>query len=272
MKTRLLVSVSGGKSSMYMAKQLWDKRRDTFDMVFVFANTGEEWEETLLFTDRCAREWGIDIVWVEAVTHPGQRIGCTHQVVTFETASRRGEPFQGVIEKYGIPNKKYPHCTRELKLNPIRSYMLSIGWEYYLSAVGIRIDEPARLRGNAEECGIIYPLFDMFPMEKADINEWWAAQPFNLNLLERQGNCKACWKKTLTKLLAIAQETPEAFEFSARMESTFGTYADGARRVFFRENRSAVDLLAMSKVIDPATIKNRPDENSGCSESCEAFA
>ena len=47
----ILVTVSGGKTSAFMAiylKQLWPNRK----MLFLFANTGKEKEETLVFLNK----------------------------------------------------------------------------------------------------------------------------------------------------------------------------------------------------------------------------
>jgi len=254
-----------------MAKRLRAEASDIYEMVFVFANTGLEREETLVFVDRLRSVWGMNIVWVEAVVHHDQRLGCTHRIVDFESASRKGEPFEEMIKKYGIPNKMYPHCTRELKLNPIRSYMASIGWADYFTAVGIRADEPKRIRAGAEADRIIYPLVTMFPTDKPGINDWWEDQPFRLGLMEHEGNCESCWKKSLSKLVRIAKDRPQAFEFMARMEATYGTYQDGNTRTFFRERRSANDIVSIADLLNPSLRFDNPDENSGCSESCEAF-
>lgn len=255
-------------------KRLRDEYSDIYDMAFVFANTGQEHEKTLQFAERCSKEWSIPIVWVEAVVHHNEKLGCTHRIVDFNTASRHGEPFEEVIKKYGIPNKSYPHCTRELKLNPIRSYMKALGWEEYLTAIGIRSDEPRRIRKDAEAAGIIYPLVSMFPTDKPAINDWWEEQPFQLDLLEHQGNCTWCWKKSLKKHVMLAQESPEIFEFPARMEATYGLSGyneDGTKRVFFRERRSTKDIVSIAQLLNPTPYANRPDDDSGCSESCEAF-
>src|SRR5690606_18506649 len=96
----------------------------------VFANTGRENEETLKFVKRCSEHWNVHITWIEAVVNHGERVGSGHRVVSFETASRNGEPYEEVIKKYGIPNKGYPHCNRELKLNPLRSFVQEdLEWE-----------------------------------------------------------------------------------------------------------------------------------------------
>lgn len=267
---RLFISFSGGRSSAYMMKRLHDEYSDVYEMTVGFSNTGQENEKTLRFVDRCSREWSIPVTWMEAVVHNGERLSCTHRIVDFASASREGEPFEAVIQKYGIPNKAWPHCTRELKLNPMRSYLESIGWQGCLTAVGIRADEPARI-GTAD--GIIYPMATMFPTTKPEILEWWKRQPFDLGLMEHQGNCTWCWKKSLAKHVRIAKESPEVFEFPARMEALYGLSGrnvDGTKRVFFRENRSTQNILSISALLSPQAPLF-PEEDAGCSESCEAF-
>ena len=124
---RLLVSFSGGQTSGYMAKVIKEAYEDRYDeVIYVFGNTGEEDERCLRFVDRCDREFALGVVWVEAVVHHGSRKGTEHRVVTFDTASRHGEPYEAHIQKYGIPNMAFPHCTRELKYRPIHSYAASL--------------------------------------------------------------------------------------------------------------------------------------------------
>ena len=69
MKENLLVSFSGGETSAYLAKWLLDNKSEVYNLIFDFANTGDEEEETLFFIDKCSKEWSINIVWVEAVVH-----------------------------------------------------------------------------------------------------------------------------------------------------------------------------------------------------------
>lgn len=280
--TRLFVSFSGGETSGYMTYQILNHWHRNWDEVVVgFANTGQENDQTLDFVDRCDREFGFKTVWIEAEVKHGQKVATGHKVVSYNTANRTGEPFEEVIKKYGIPNSSFPHCTRELKLNPMKSYLRSIGWEpgKYDSAIGIRADEAHRRSSGQFEGRLKYPLLDAFPTNKADISRWWAAQPFRLDLLGYQGNCKWCWKKSLRKLLAIMEESPDKFDFPDEMEGLYGlvgpefkkTVAPGYRRVFFRGNQSTKDLREMRKTIDVAMqpglfLDQEPD---GCVESCE---
>lgn len=267
---KLLVSFSGGRSSAKMAfliRKHWGK---LYEIVFVFANTGKEREETLIFVDRCDREWGLGIVWVEAIVN-GEGVACTHCIVDFATASRNGEPFEAVIIKYGIPNMNYLHCTRELKANPIRSYIQSIEWTEYLTAQGMRVDEPRRINPKA---GVIYPLAHVWPTTKGEVMDWWKEQPFDLHLKEHEGNCDGCHKKSITKLVRIAQESPQTFDWWGEMESKHGLAGhnvDGTPRTFYRGHRSAQDVVAMSKFMILPPFPDE-DQDSGCSESCEAFA
>lgn len=280
---KLFVSFSGGETSAYMAQWLIKHKAKNYpEMIFVFANTGQENEQTLRFVEKCDNHFGLGVVWVEAVVNE-DGVGTTHKIVNYETASRNGEPFEAMIEKYGIPNQAYPHCTRELKLQPMRSYIKSIGWKTgeYHTAIGIRCDEIDRVNANHKEHGLIYPLVSDHPITKPQINEWWELQPFRLNLKGYEGNCKWCWKKSLRKHLTLLQEHPEWYEFPKRMERTYGLSGhnvDGTQRVFFRGNKSVEDLRLMLKTtpFEPATDDAREytyqpmlDLSAGCSESCE---
>lgn len=250
----------------FLIKKFWGQ---IYEIVFVFANTGKENDKTLIFVDRCDREWDLGVVWVEAVVN-GEGVACTHKVVDFATAARKGEPFKAVIIKYGIPNMNYLHCTRELKANPIRSYIQSLGWAEYVTAQGMRADEPKRIKPKP---GVIYPLADTWPTTKAEVLDWWRNQEFDLGLKEHQGNCDGCHKKSITKLVRIAQETPQVFDWWGEMEREHGLAGhnvDGTPRTFYRGHRSAGDIMAMSELM---TLSPLPDEeeDAGCTESCEAF-
>lgn len=280
----LFVSFSGGRTSGYMTKRILDQWRDRYDrVVILFANTGKEQEATLRFVEQCDRAFGLGVVWVEAVVHPERGKGTTHRVVSFNTASRKGEPFEAAIRKFGIPNKHYPHCTRELKQRPMFSYLRSLGWKpgSFEIAIGIRVDEVDRISARAETDHIVYPLVK-WGVKKTDVLAWWRQQPFDLYLPEHLGNCDFCWKKSLRKHLTLALEHPSVFDFPIEMELRYpfngpGTH-DGPRR-FFRGNRSALDIVeqALTAPFEPFVDNNRVfdpemDASTGCAESCEVFA
>lgn len=243
------------------------------DIKFVFANTGQEHEKTLEFVDRCDREWSLGVVWLEAEAHKGRK-GCTHKIVSFETASRKGEPFEAVIAKYGIPNKSYPHCNRELKLNPMRSYIKSIGFGGVRVAIGIRADEPKRLREDAGRAGIIYPFAHLWPQDKQDVLSWWEDQDFDLGLIEREGNCVWCWKKSEKKHFANIASNPGWYEFPRKMEAMYRwSRPERGDQVFFRGALSTDDLFRHAGAVEFDSRYLASEEEAGsCSESCEAFS
>jgi len=242
----------------------------------VFANTGQEDERTLEFVHNCETRFGWDITWVEARVNPEKGKGTTHKIVTYETASRNGEPFESVISKYGLPNQSMPHCTRELKLQPIRSICKSLGWKRkdYSSAVGIRADEIDRMSDYAEKENLLYPLVS-WDVKKPDILKWWDQQNFDLYLPEHRGNCTWCWKKSFKKLVQVHREDPDIYDFPLRMEKEHGmtgalAQKSGNKQVMFRGNRSAKDIIEMSEKGHEGF--DDPNYVEECAESCEVFS
>jgi hypothetical protein len=273
-KEKMFVSFSGGRTSAYMSWWLKANMSDKYEFVFLFANTGQEHEETLKFVQRCDEAFALNLVWVEAKVHHGERRGTTHKIVDFNSACRKGAPFEEMIKKYGIPNTSYPHCTRELKLNPMYSFINEVWPERdYLVAVGIRSDEQKRRRKDAEKAKIVYPLMDWNPVDKQDVNSWWEEQSFNLQLEEYEGNCVWCWKKTDRKHFLNLSRNVTRYAFPDRMEQLYGQSGSGDQsRVFFRQNRSTRNLIGQLQLMNPDTrMGSRDDEDAGCSESCEAF-
>ena len=269
------VSFSGGRSSAYMTRRLLTEFSGLFDFIVTFANTSREHPRTLEFVHECDRHFGFGTVWLEAIAHPGERRSSTHRVVTYETAARDGEVFEAYIRKYGVPNAAFPQCTRELKLNPMKSYLRSVGIDAskVKTAIGIRADEARRVSKDAEAQSIIYPLVDWFPADKADVLEWWRAQPFDLNLEEFEGNCRACFKKSMRKQFLQIAKDPSAYDFTRRMELLYRDVGpqDG-QRVFFRGNLDTDAVFALYREVAGGPMQpDAADENGGCSESCEVY-
>jgi hypothetical protein len=279
--TRTVISFSGGRTSAYMGKRLLDQRQPGDELLFIFANTGQEHENTLRFVDACDKAWGLGVVWVEAAVQAELGASTKARVVSFETASRGGEPFEAVIAKYGIPNKAYPTCNRELKLRPIYDYIHhQHGWDRgsYQTAIGIRADEADRMVATAKADGIIYPLIKA-GVRKEQVLAWWARQSFDLDVPEHLGNCTWCWKKSQRKHLTLATDHPEVFDFPARMEALypFSGAGVGPRR-FFRQGWTTLDIMARAKQPFDSFVDRRRnkdpilDDAGACSESCDIFA
>ncbi|MEZ4941791.1 MAG: hypothetical protein R3D58_13005 [Saprospiraceae bacterium] len=202
----LIVSFSGGRTSAYMAYRLqFDPVYAQIEKRYVFANTGKELEETLLFVNECDNRWGLNITWIEALVNPVHGQGTRYRKVSFETASRNGEPFSDVIAKYGLPGKDAPLCSKELKTRPISKWAKDNFGTDYQMAIGIRIDERSRQKPDKYK---VYPLIDWFPTWELMVRSFWAKMDFDLGLKDYEGNCDLCWKKSLRKRMTLISERP----------------------------------------------------------------
>jgi hypothetical protein len=273
MKEKFVISFSGGRTSAYMTKLLLDNWSDKYEFVVIFANTGLEHPKTLDFVAKCDLFFGFNTVWVEAVVQK-ERVSPKHRIVNYHTASRNGEPFEKVIEKYGIPNTAFPGCTRDLKLSPIKSYLKSLGidWATVPMAIGIRDDERRRVKDDKKR-NVVYPLVNEWPTDKGEILDWWKQQAFDLEIDEFEGNCKGCFKKSNRKHFMQIERDPSAYDFHRRMESIHKfTGPQKGARVFFRGNLDTNGLFALYEQLKGAPfLPTKADEDSGCSESCELF-
>lgn len=301
-KQKILVSFSGGETSAYMINHLLLKYPKN-QYKFVFMNTGEENEETLVFVKKCQEYFGIEIVWLEFDIKDNKP---SFKIVDFYTAYRshkKGEkengyknhPFKKVISRYGVPAIKTPLCSSKLKGDVLYRYMSSIGWKKrkeYSLAIGIRSDE-------IDRCGEHYYPLVIADITKPIINAFWDKMPFRLELKGYQGNCKSCWKKSFRKLATIYKENPEHFDFFKEMENQFenkpiikkdretGLYKEIQPPFrFFRGNKLTEDIEKMSKenfetpLDDSKNINYQHsllhdgtelDVSNGCIESCEVF-
>lgn len=279
-KQHVLVSFSGGRTSAFMTWWICNQLQGQgYDILVVFANTGEEHEETLKFVNRMDRwlrkDFGVKMVWIEALVNPEEGQGIRHRVVTYRTASRKGEPYEDMCRKYGLPGVSRPFCSKYLKLYPIVSYARSLGWEpgEYAMAIGIRADEIDRMNPNARELKIWYPLIPL-EIKKADILTWWSRQAFDLKLREHEGNCKWCWKKSMRKHLTLVKESPEFFDFPRRMEQDYDRVRnklDQPPKRMFRGKRSVDDLFREAQQPFEMFEEGELDRSEGCTESCEVF-
>ena len=293
MKSKLLISFSGGRTSAYMTWWLLNNMQHKYEIIVVFANTGKEREETLEFVNRCDIEFGFNVVWVEAFVHYEKNKGTTHVVTNYKDAERNGQPFEDVIYKYGIPNQNAPHCSRELKKQPIKSYARSIGWTDYETALGIRSDEPKRLDWVAKRKNKFLYFAELFHVTQSDVNNFWSKQSFDLQLKSYEGNCDLCWKKGLRKLMTIVKDNPELADWWREMDEKYEMFTPQSREhkakppyKFFRDNMTIDDIIEESKLPFDKSIDtskkidshrqiqiwdNYLDSNNGCTESCEIF-
>ena len=234
------ISFSGGRTSAYMLHEILKANNGLPDnAVVAFQNTGKEMPQTLDFVQQVSEQWNVPIVWLEYdITDEGKN---SFKIVSHNSASRNGEPFDKLIDKYGrLPNARFRFCTGVLKMQTGQKYLRSLGWKHWTNVVGIRADEPRRLTKKTEgNIDLFYPLGEA-GKTKHDVEAFWAAQPFDLNLpifngKTMKGNCDFCFLKSEATLAMMAREHPELAQW----------WIDAERRLNnrFERNRDMASLV-----------------------------
>jgi len=223
------MSFSGGRSSAYLLRLLLNAHGGTLpaDCHVVFANTGKEDEATLRFVRDCGVHWGVPIVWVEYLPY-----GLGWRQVTFETASRNGEPFEALIRKRNyLPNPVARFCTVELKILRVADYMRSLGHEEFDVLVGLRADEPKRMaKLRADPSGGTRGIERRAPLADLGVSRWdvglyWQTAPFDLGLRNDggttpEGNCDLCFLKHSATVLSLIRQKPHKAVWWAAQEGS----------------------------------------------------
>lgn len=218
---KVQVAFSGGRTSAFMLHELLAANGALPDRAVVtFQNTGREMPETLDFVQEVGERWGVSIIWLEyRATLP------LFEIVSHNSASRNGEPFEALIErrKY-LPNQQTRFCTVELKVRTAKRYLRSLGWERWTNCVGLRADEPHRLNKPQpkDRWTVWTPLADA-GVSRHDVQAFWDKQPFDLRLPNVKGNCwlgncDGCFLKSEAHVAALTREFPERAAWWERME------------------------------------------------------
>lgn len=212
-----VISFSGGRTSGYMLWRILQAHQWILpdDVRVLFANTGKEMPETLDFVRDCGLHWNVPITWVEYRRRIGE--SKQHAIVTYETASRNGEPFDAVIADYGpnLPNVRSRYCSHEMKTRLCNRVAASFGWEEWDSIIGFRADEPervAKMRGDIKSATLRAPLA-VAGITKYVVAWFWKSQIFdlalpNINGTTPLGNCDCCFLKG-RRLPSIIAEKPD---------------------------------------------------------------
>jgi 3'-phosphoadenosine 5'-phosphosulfate sulfotransferase (PAPS reductase)/FAD synthetase len=199
------ISFSGGRTSAYMLWRILDVGLQP-DVHIVFADTGKEREETYAFIREIEKRWVVNIVW----TH---RPGYFTQLIT---------------DKKFLPNPVMRFCTSELKIEPMRAFMLAQGYETWTNVVGFRRDEQGRVsRTRLRENESTEPWLSQFPLYEAgvterDVTRFWKAQPFDLQLRKHEGNCDLCFLKGTSLRSGIIRDKPDLAAWWVEQEQRIG--------------------------------------------------
>lgn len=307
------ISFSGGRTSGYMLWRCFEAwgRKIPDDVEVFFANTGEEMPATLDFVRDVTRVWGIPITWVEyrlqgfrcpnghgelnpliiETEHVGPHRACatcgfmrghvgagaaSWTEVSYETASRQGEPFDLYLEHVAhmcatkeppeppyLPGPGNRFCTTELKIRPMKRAMLAFGYEHWTNIVGIRFDEPKRWRkinrNPPERWDVALPLVDA-QIDVAEVRGFWRGQPFDLGLAgDWEGNCDACHLKMPWKVARVFQDHPERAARWLRREKRYG-------KLFRPRGPSIEQLVRLSKRLIAVESDEYEIKCTGCTD------
>lgn len=250
-----VIAFSGGRTSAYMLWRILQSNKGLpEDTVVIFANTGKEAEETLDFVNSCSVNWNVPITWLEYRDNEIQ-----FEKVTYETASRNGEPFEALIKKKNyLPNAMVRFCTIDLKILTLERYLKSLGWTEWENMIGIRADEPRRvskIRANPSDGrkGVhrTMPLASD-NISKFDVMNFWNAQPFdlklpNLNGTTYHGNCDLCFLKKPNVLFSLILEKPERANWWIEMEDLIKNPHIKDGNVFRKDRPKYASMLEYSK-------------------------
>lgn len=246
------ISFSGGRTSAYLLWRVLQANDGILpgNIAVCFANTGKEDEATLEFVRDCGHHWNVKIVWLEWRDTEEK-----FEIVSFETASRNGEPFEALVKKRNyLPNPVTRFCTIDLKIRPIGRYLLSLGMAETkteaenMSVLGMRADEQRRAAKISDKSRI--PLVQA-GITKADIGKFWRNNTFDLMLpnnngVTMHGNCDLCFLKGGSQILSLIAEKPKRAIWWANIETmSLASKPSGAR---FRSDRpSYAAMLQFTK-------------------------
>jgi 3'-phosphoadenosine 5'-phosphosulfate sulfotransferase (PAPS reductase)/FAD synthetase len=244
------ISFSGGRTSGFMLAKIVEAYGGTLpdDVIPCFQNTGLEHPATLEFVRECGERTGVKIRWLEYRRTEEEH---TFEEVTFESASRNGEPFTQVVAARGhLPNPVTRICTVNLKMRTLIRFTRSLGWGQFTNAIGLRADEPrrvARMKGDIKAESVVMPLAEA-GQTIADVRAYWKERPFDLRLPNDDhayGNCVGCFLKGKDKLMRLMREAPEHFDWWIETERNPPT--NGTASVFRSDRPTYAQMMQISK-------------------------
>lgn len=241
------IAFSGGRTSAYMLHQIMEANGGLPEprVQVAFQNTGREMPQTLDFVQEVGQRWSVSITWLEY-----RPVAPFFEVIGRQGAAENGEPFEALIRKRQfLPNQNSRFCTEELKVRTAKRWLMSLGWKGWITARGIRRDEPARHKPPVpkERSTPWHPLYDA-GVSKHDVALFWRRQPFDLRLPNHRGktlmgNCDGCFMKSEAHVAMLARDHPERHAWWERMEHVVGR-ATG-RAAFFSKRYRRRELREM---------------------------
>lgn len=270
-----VISFSGGKDSTAML--LLAIERDTPDLSVVFADTGNEHEQTYDYVRYIESTTGVPIRWVKAEF--ARQIAGKREFVLTKWASKWGAPQEAIdraaaalvptgipfldlcIWKGRFPSTMRAFCSEELKRNPIieqvQKPLLETG--NVISWQGVRRDESMRRRflteremkttaENGNEMWNYRPILDWTADDCFAIHK---KHGIKHNPLYEQGmgrvGCMPCINARKDELLEISKRFPEVIERIAEWEKAVSLASKHEVATFFASDASSDSTLQEHK-------------------------
>lgn len=259
----LMVTVSGGRSSAFMARHIQqsEKYKD-YNKVYVFCNTGMERPETIDFLKNIEMKWEIPLKKIEGVYSNTLGVGVGYKIVDYDNISMTAKPFSEAIEHInkgdynGLPNSGAPYCSSMLKTIPSKKLCDKLfGVNNYYKAIGFRSEDmPHRVSfaqikdDKKNKRKLFYPLIEDFdiPVGLEYLNQFWKREKFKLELHGKYGNCELCWKKSDNNLVDVIKHGTRFIDWFEKEEEKYGNTS-------FRDWKSIKDLVKMASL--PSTMQ-----------------
>lgn len=126
-----------------------------------------------------------------------------------------------------LPNPVTRFCTVELKIRTAKRFAMSLGWDHWINAIGLRADEPrrvAKIKNQRERWEMVAPLAEA-GVTKWDVMAFWQTQDFDLNLPNINGstplgNCDLCFLKGTATIQGIIRDHPHLADWWIAQEAT----------------------------------------------------
>lgn len=283
MTTHNVVSVSGGKDST--ATLLLALALDTPNLTAVFADTGNEHEQTYRYLDYLEEATGVGITRVRAdftqriegkrrfIETKWREQGIDEPTVlaALDVLQPTGNPFLDLcVWKGRFPSRKAQFCTMELKRDPMLEQVvvpLMGAGDMVLSWQGVRADESLNRRYLAECDEVGGGLFNYRPILKWNIPSVFEAHRYMgiaPNPLYSQGmgrvGCMPCINCRKDELREIALRFPDVIDRIDRWEHLVQQASKRGAATFFAGSNakhpkgSIADMTAL-QIMEIASIR-----------------
>jgi 3'-phosphoadenosine 5'-phosphosulfate sulfotransferase (PAPS reductase)/FAD synthetase len=231
-KTRHILSLSGGKDSAALAVYMRDR---VPEMEYIFHDTGHELPETYEFLAR-----------LEA--YLGKKVQPTRPDYSFDKW----------LQVYGgmIPSSRRRWCTRKLKLEPFESF---VGTDPVVNYIGLRADEDREgYISSKENIRAVYP-FREAGLKLRDIHQILLdsglGMPSYTNWGRTRSGCYFCFFQQKIEWVRLKETHPHLFEKAKEFESADTTTG---KKFFWSDSESLAELERPERIEE---IKRKWEQN-----------